>query len=102
MTQMKDCEVMSGIISQLASYFVIPGFSSRADGETEGRGQGRDAGVEICQAALGETHSQAALGNDTGGRGVFSSDSPSDVGGIPDIFIPPALIDKCRSHGGAE
>ena len=56
MTQMKDCEVMSGIISQLASYFVIPGFSSRAGGETEGtegRGQGRDAGVEICQAALG-------------------------------------------------
>ena len=46
----------------------------------EGRGQGGDAGIEICQAALGETHSQAALGNDTVDRGQRTEDRVDDAG----------------------
>ena len=44
------------------------------------------------QAELGGRHSQAELGNDRGGAGVFPSDSLADVGGIPDIFIPLARV----------
>ena len=38
---------------------------------------GGDRGIEVCQAALGETHSQAALGNDIGDDRGRQGEAPS-------------------------
>ena len=61
------------------------------------------------EAALRGTHSQAALGNDSGTTGGISRVSGAGLrwglmtacrGGIPDIFIPPTMIDNAGVRGG--
>ena len=63
----------------------------------EGR---RDAGIEICQAALGETHSQAALGND--GGVFFFGVHICYRGGDSGYFHSAGANLQCRRVEGAE